>query len=100
MIKGKYVVIIVVILLIIVSGVRVYSSYHLKRELKNDTITHLITKGYKESDIDEIDVVNIGGNELQYAASVTFGDELEADYLYTYINQTNQIIQIDVVNKK
>lgn len=55
---------------------------------------------YNEEEIDKMYVVNIGGNDLQYASVVMFRDEPEVDYLYTYKNDTKQIIQIDAINKK
>lgn len=86
------------ILLIAFTGVRLFSSHKAKENIKNDTMIHLTDKGYAEADIENIQVVNIGGNELEYATVVTFSDEKKVDYLYTY-NKDGQIIQFDYVNQ-
>jgi hypothetical protein len=98
--KGKYVVMIVVALLLLVSGTRFISMYIAKKEIKDATMDHLITeKEYQTSDIADMYVVNVGNNELHYAAVVTFKDEIDVDYIYGFIGDTGQIGQINIVNK-
>ncbi|WP_334313212.1 hypothetical protein, partial [Terrihalobacillus insolitus] len=64
----------------------------------DDTILYLEEKGYEtDTDIEEMSIANIGADEEMNAVVVTFKDEPEAAYFYTYDKGTNQIIQMDVV---
>lgn len=99
MIKGKWIVLILIVLILLFNGVRYFSNYQAKQAVKNDTVMYLENNGYEKSDIDDIEAVNVGGNDLKYGAVITFMDEKSVDYLYTYKSSSEQIIQMDALNE-
>ncbi|WP_416150113.1 hypothetical protein ACM26V_03730 [Salipaludibacillus sp. HK11] len=82
------------------SSIRLFIANQEKDALMDNTILHLEDRGYdRDSVIEEMSIVNIGGDDRIYAVVVTFNDESDVDYFYTYEKGTNQIIQIDVGNR-
>lgn len=100
-IKKKNIFIIVGILLIIVAGILWFTAIQNKKEIKEDTISYLTEKGYDtDKDIKDIYIVNMGEDKVINTVVVTFKDEPDIDYLYSYEKEINQIMQIDGVSKK
>lgn len=85
------------LLLIIGLGLHWYNARQEQNILENDTIAHLESRGYQiESDVEDISVVNVGQQDRTYAVAVTFYDEPDFAYLYTYRDNSDQIRQLPV----
>lgn len=66
----------------------------------DNTILYLEDRDYDtDTVVEEMSIVNVGGDETIYAVVVTFKDEPQVDYFYTYEKDSDQIIQTDVVNR-
>lgn len=86
--------------LIFFSGIRLFMANQERSELKEATISYLSQNGYDtEKDLENIDVVNVGKDEIQYSAVVTFKDEIKVDYFYIYKKGIEEIMQFDTINK-
>lgn len=100
MIKKRNIVLAVVFVLVSVIGIRLFIAHQEISKLKDDTILYLTEKDYDpERDIEEMNIVDIDQDEEIKAVVVTFKDEPRVDYFYAYKKATDQITQIDVVNK-
>ncbi|WP_044160600.1 hypothetical protein [Virgibacillus sp. MSP4-1] len=87
---------------------QVFSTIQKKVQLKKDTITYLVDKGYdEETDIKEIEVVKLlelneddeAVHNGRYQAVVKFKDEPETTSFYTYKRDTKNIIRIDMIEE-
>ncbi|MCZ0702546.1 hypothetical protein J2T56_000789 [Natronobacillus azotifigens] len=78
-------------------GLSWFRADQAQKALKTDTIAHLESRGYQiESDVEDISVVNVGQQDRTYAVAVTFYDEPDFAYLYTYRDNSDQIRQLPV----
>lgn len=50
--------------------------------------------------VNDVDVVNVGVDQVINAVVVTFKDEPEVFYFYSYEKDTKQIIQLDVEHEE
>ena len=92
---------IVIIVVMIGMGTYLYQSYAAKTQLEEDTISYLENEGYnREAETAEITIVNMGQEQAKYAAVVTFEDEPEIDYFYTYREGTEELYQINKVTEE
>lgn len=98
--KKIYKFLIVISAIVLITGIRLFIKNQEEGVLIDNIFLYLEEKGYDtDTDIEETSVVDIGRNDERNAVVVTFKDEPQVDYFYTYKKGTDQIIQISFVNK-
>ena len=98
--KRKQFLLVLVLAAVVFNGIRLLTATEEQTTLESDTVSYLEEQGYGEQDIEELTIVNMGQEETLYAAVVTFKDEPETDYFYTYQTGTGQIYEIDRIEKE
>lgn len=83
-------------LLVLGYGAYVFMRLAENRAFVNDTEAYLENEGYNlETDIIEMTRINIGENSPQNAMLVTFADEPDSYYFYTYRTDSEEIFLLD-----
>lgn len=96
--KGKLSVLII-LLLSIVLGFFTYVIVKDQQKINQDVLMYLEEKGVNiEEDISNLEIVNVGEEDKQLAVVVTYREEPDVDYLYTY-DQDGEIYEMDRIEK-
>ncbi|WP_138416672.1 DUF3139 domain-containing protein [Aquibacillus sediminis] len=100
--KRTIVYILTIIALLFVGLSQIYIKKQQDQALIDDTLSYLTEKGYEvNSEIADISVVDVGGEARDVPATVvTFTDEPSVTYFYSYKQDSNQVMQVDVVNEE
>lgn len=87
---------VVILILLLVYGVYLYSSITENRAFERDTVLYLENEGYDiDTDIAEMNRVNIGQTTSQNAMIVTFENKTDTVFFYTYRENSEEIILLD-----
>jgi hypothetical protein len=89
---------IIIILLFALWAVIMGGQLSQQRALREDTFDYLEEEGYDiESDISEHFVSNSGGRSDFYTIYITFEEEPEVTYLYTYQEDSDDIFLLNTI---
>lgn len=87
---------VVILILLLVYGVYLYSSITENRAFERDTVLYLENEGYDiDTDIAEMNRVNIGQTTSQNAMVVTFENKPDTVFFYTYRENSEEIFLLD-----
>lgn len=86
---------------VLLMAVYAFDAHRQKSAVQTDTLAYLESEGYEtQTDLDDWFIGNSAGRNDFYTMYVTFEDEPDATYVYTYRVNTEDIFLIDTIHSK